>query len=128
MNSDFTLKNCLLGGVKLAKNADPYKYIYSGYVIGFNSSSGFSLTNGSVGKNGIIFEVGMSSSVLIDNKKKYILVLVKRQTQGLGNTTLAAEAQYSIKFSRSNIKFCLSLCYDGSNNILFANTTKNISF
>ena len=56
------------------------------------------------------------------------LVLVKRQTQGLGNTTLVTEAQYSINFSRSNIKFCLSQYYDCSNNILFVNTTKNISF
>ena len=27
LNSDFTLKDCLFGGVKLAKNADPDKYI-----------------------------------------------------------------------------------------------------
>ena len=30
-NSDFTLKNCLFGGVKLGKNADPYNCVYSDY-------------------------------------------------------------------------------------------------
>ena len=37
--SDFTLKHCLFGGVKLAANADPDKYVYSGYGIGLDSSS-----------------------------------------------------------------------------------------
>ena len=51
----------------------------------------------------------MTSSVHIDNKKKDILILGIGPTQGLDDTTLSAEAQYSIKFSRSNRKFCLSL-------------------
>ena len=33
LNSDFTLKGCLFGGVKLAKNADPDKYVYTGYCV-----------------------------------------------------------------------------------------------
>ena len=37
-----------------------------------------------------------SLSVHIDNKKKDILVLGTGPIQGLGNTTLTAEAQYSI--------------------------------
>ena len=37
--SDFTLKHCLFGGVKLAANADRDKYVYSGYGTGFDSSS-----------------------------------------------------------------------------------------
>ena len=36
LNSDFNLKDCLFGGCKLAKNADPYKYVYSGYSIEFD--------------------------------------------------------------------------------------------
>ena len=47
----------------------------------------------------------MSSSVHIDNKKKYILILGKGPMQGLDDTTLKAEAEYSINFSRSNRKF-----------------------
>ena len=29
LDSDFTLKNCIFGGVKLGENADPEKYVYS---------------------------------------------------------------------------------------------------
>ena len=39
LNTDFTLKNCLFGSVKLTKNADPDKYKHSGYGIGFDSCS-----------------------------------------------------------------------------------------
>ena len=41
LNSDFPLKDCSIGGVKLAKNADPDKFLYSGYVTGFNFHSEF---------------------------------------------------------------------------------------
>ena len=82
LNSDSTLKACLFGGVKVTKNADPDKYVYSGYGIGFDLRSEFSLTDGSVGKNVIIFGVDMSSSVHIDNEGKDILILVKGASQG----------------------------------------------
>ena len=55
-------KGLLFGGIKLAKNADPNKYVYSGYGIGLDLRSEFSLPHGSVGKNVIIFGVDMSSS------------------------------------------------------------------
>ena len=42
-----------------------------------------SLPDGSVGKNVIIFRVDMNSSVLIDNKKKDILIPGKGSTQEL---------------------------------------------
>lgn len=42
----------------------------------------------------------------IDNKKKYILVLGERQTQGLDDTVVMAEAKYSINFTRSKAAFC----------------------
>ena len=55
-----------------------------------------------------------SSPVHTDNKKKDILVLGERPTQGLDDTMITTEAKYSINFSRSNRKFCLSLHYNGS--------------
>ena len=70
----------------------------------------------------------MSSSAHIDNKKKYILILDIGPTQGLDDTTLTAEAQCSINFSRSNRKSCLSLHYNGSNSFLFVNATKIYHF
>ena len=41
LNTNFTLKNCLFGSAKLTKNAEPGKYKYSGYSIGFHSRSEF---------------------------------------------------------------------------------------
>ena len=66
----------------------------------------------------------MSLSVYTDNKKKDILILGKGPTQGLDDTTLTAEAQYSINFSISNRKYCLSLSYNETNSFLFVNATK----
>ena len=68
-----------------------------------------------MGENVITFEVDMISSVHIDINKKYILILGKDSTQVLDYTTLTAESQYSISFSRSNITFCLSFHYNGRN-------------
>ena len=70
----------------------------------------------------------MSSSLHIDNKKKYILILSKSSTQGLNDTTLAIEAEYSTNFSRSNKNFCLSMNYNGSNSFLFVNATEMYQF
>ena len=50
LNNDFTSKNCLCGSLKLTKNADPDKYKYNGYGVGFDSCLGFSFTDGSMGK------------------------------------------------------------------------------
>ena len=91
----------MFGNVKTTKNADPDKYSYSGSGIGFDSSSLFSIPNFDWGKNVIIFGVDMSSSVHIDNKNKNILIFGKGPIQGLDNTTLTAEAEYSINVSRS---------------------------
>ena len=81
-----------------------------------------------MGKTVIIFGVVMSSSVHIDNKKKDTLILGIGLTQGLDDTTLTAEAQYSIDFLRSNRKFCLSLHCNGSNSFSFVNATKIYQF
>ena len=81
------LEDCLFGGVILAKNADPDKYVYPGCGIGFNSRSEFSLSDGSLGKNVIIFGADMRSSVYIYNKKKNIFFLDLGLTQELDDTT-----------------------------------------
>ena len=54
--------------VKLTKNTDINKYGYSGYGIGFDRKTSFSIGN-EIGKNVIIFGVDMSLSTKIDNKK-----------------------------------------------------------
>ena len=71
--------NILFLFCKIAENADPNKYVYTGCGIGFGSRSEFSLPDSSLDKNVILIEVDMSSSVHIDNKKKDTLVLIKVQ-------------------------------------------------
>ena len=110
-DKDFALGNSLFGAVKLTKiTTDFDKYEFSGYVIGFDASASFSLTNGSeFGKNVIIFGAAMSSSLHIDNRRKDILVLGKGPAQGLGDTTFTAEAEYSINFSEQKKLFKFTL-------------------
>ena len=69
----------------------------------------------------------MSSSVHVDNKKKYILILGEGPTQGLDDTTETAEKKYSVNFTENN-KFCLSLHYNGAISHLFVNGTEIIKF
>ena len=70
----------------------------------------------------------MSSSVHIDDKKEDILILGKGPTQGLGEHSLNAEKMYSINFSATARRFCLSLHYNGGNSYLFVNGTEMIKF
>ena len=107
-DSDPEIKNYLFGAVTLTKNADIDKYRYSGYGIGFDRRSSFSFPGGGFGQNIIIFGVDMNSSIHIDNKGKYILILGKGPTQGLGEHSLTAEKMYSINFRVTKKKFCLS--------------------
>ena len=125
-DSDPTIKNCLFGAVILTKNADIEKYKYSGYSIGFDRSR-FSFTDGGLGQNVLIFGEDMSTSIHIDNKKKDILVLGRGPTQGL-ESTLTAEKMYSINFTVTKTKFCLSLHYNGGNSYLFVNGTEICQF
>ena len=123
--SDPTIKNCLFGAVILTKKADIEKYKYSGYGIGFHRRSRFSFTGGGFGQNVLIFGADMSTSIHIDNKGKDILVLGRGLTQGL-ESTLTAEKMYSINFTVTKKKFCLSLHYNGANIYLFVNGTEII--
>ena len=126
-SDDPTLKNCLFNAVALTKNADTDKYGYSGYGIEFDRRSSFTFPGGGFGQNVLIFGVDMSSSTHIDNKKKDILVLGKGPTQGLEHT-LTAEKMYSINFTVTKKKFCLSLHYNGANSYLFVNGKEIVKF
>ena len=84
-NNDPTIKNCFFGAVTLTKNADIDRYRYSAYGIGFDRRPSFSFPGGGFGQNIIIFGAEMNSSIPIDNKGKYILILGKGPTQGFIN-------------------------------------------
>ena len=60
-------------------------------------------------------------------RKRYFNFWKKSSTRII-DTTLTAEAQYSVNCSRSNRTFCLRLHYNGSNNFLLVNTTKTNQF
>ena len=63
----FYASKFLFEAVKLTKNADPKKYSYSLYGIGFVARRSFSLSDGKwLVKKVIIFGTDMNSSVYID--------------------------------------------------------------
>ena len=77
INSDIVLKNCLFGAAKLTKpgdTTDTDKYIYSGYGLGFDSTSQFTHAQGGMARNIIIFGVNLSNSVHAANQTQNILV------------------------------------------------------
>ena len=122
-----TLKNYLFGAITLTKNADIDKYRYSGYGIGFDRRGSFSFPSVGFGQNVLILGVDMIFSAHIDNKKKDILVLGIDPAQGLKHV-LTAEKMYSINFTVTKKKFCLSLHYNGTNSYLFVNGTEIYKF
>ena len=73
-------------------------------------------------------ELIFGSSLHANSKTKNILILGEGITQGLDDTTLTAEKKYSINFTKSNKKFCLSWHYNGANIYLFLNGAEIIKF
>ena len=64
LDRKLTLFNFLFGLIRLTENADPDKYFYSGYGIGFDTRATFSLSDrNGFNKNITIFVVDNSSSV-----------------------------------------------------------------
>ena len=57
---------------KLTTNPDPDTYSHSRYSISFNVCGTFSLPNDGFAENVVIFVADMSSSVHVDNKKRYL--------------------------------------------------------
>ena len=70
----------------------------------------------------------MNSSIHIDNKGKDILILGLGPMQGLGENSLTAEKIYSINFTVTKKKFCLTLHYNGANSYSFVNGTEIYKF
>ena len=66
----------------------------------------------------------MSSSVHVNSKKKYILILGENPRQRLDGTTLTAEKNSINLTENSKKKFCLNLHYNRENSYLFINGTE----
>ena len=73
----------------------------------------------------IIFDAGISSSVLIENKKKYIFTLDKSSTNRLDDIILN---KYSINSAEQQKKNCLSLHYYWANSYIFGNGIEIYNF
>lgn len=69
-----------------------------------------------------MFGADISSLVHIDDKKKDIFTLLKGPTDGLNDTTLAAEIECSITFTNQHKNFCFGLHYNEVNGYLFVNS------
>ena len=100
--SSFTLKNSLVGAVKITKNADISKYKYSGYGIGFDSKGSFLHADGTYGVNVIIFGADLSSSAHANNRANNILVLGKDFIQGINGTTIMHRNKYAQQMYSTN--------------------------
>ena len=57
--------------------------------------------------------------------RKNILILGEGVLQGLDDTTLTTEKNYSSTVTENNKKFYLSLHYNGANSYLFVHSKKN---
>ena len=91
----FYIRQLLIWILKVTKNADPDKYKYCGYDIGFDTRSEFTFTDES-----------------IDNNNKGVLIIGEGPALGLDDSTLKAKAKYRINFARSGKRFVLSLDYN----------------
>ena len=78
-NTNFALKECLFGGVKLVKNTDPDEYVYPGYCIGFDLRSKFSLPDGSMGKMLLFLELIWAHLRILTIRQKISWFFVKDQ-------------------------------------------------
>ena len=128
-NTDYTVQNTLLGGVKITKNAtDTLKHKYEGYGILFDEGGTFSKGGISNGRDVLIFGVYESSLVHANNKANNIYVMGDRFVQGINDTTLYAEKLYNQNFAAVNKKFVLSLHYNGDDSYLFVNGKRELKF
>ena len=128
-DTSFTIQDALFGAMQITKNAtDNSKNNYKGYGICFDERSqfGHTMTEGgrthiTNGRNVLIFGADMSFSVHATNKANHIYVMGDGFTQGINDTTLYVEKSYFRNFTESNVKFVLSLHYNGDDSYLFVN-------
>ena len=133
-NTSFTIQDALFGAMQITKNAtDNSKNNYKGYGICFDERSQFGhtmiegvrthITNG---RNVLIFGADMSFSIHRTNRANHIYVV--GFTQGIHDTTLYVEKKYFRKFTEPNVKFALSLHYNGDDSYLFVNGRQELKF
>ena len=125
-DTSFTIQDALFGAMQITKNAtDNSKNNYKGYGICFDEGSQFGhtmseggrthITNG---RNVLIFGADMSFSIHATNRANHVYIMGDGLTQGINDTTIYAEKKYFRNFPEPDVKFVLSLHYNGDDSYL----------
>ena len=128
-DESYTIRNALFGAMQVTKNATDYdKNNYKGYGICFDERSefGHTITEGghahtTDARNVLIFGGDMSFSVHATNRANHIYLMGTGLTQGINDTTIYVEKNFSRNFTDFGKKLELSLHYNGDNSYLFVN-------
>ena len=135
-DTSFTIQNALFGAMQITENAtDNSKNNCKGYGICFDEGSqfGHTMTEGghthiTNGRNVLIFGADMSFSIHRTNRANHVCVMGDGLTQGIYDTTLYVEKKYFRNFTEPNVKFVLSLHYNGDDSYLFVNGRQELKF
>ena len=135
-DKSFTIQNALFGAMQISKNAtDNDKNDYKGYGICFDERSefGHTITEGghahtTDARNVLIFGADMSFSVHATNRANHIYLMGTGLTQGINDTTIYAEKNFSRNFTDFGKRFVLSLLCNGDNSYLFLNGRQELKF
>ena len=135
-DTSFTIQDALFGAMQITKNAtDNSKNNYKGYGICFDEGSqfGHTMTEGNRthitnGRKVLIFGAEMSFSIHRTNRANLIYVMGDGLTQGIHDTTLYVEKKYFRNIIEPNVKFVLSLHYNGDDSYLFVNGRQELKF
>ena len=130
-DKSFTIQNALFGAMQITKNAtDNSKNNYKGYGICFDghtiTEGGFAHTTDA--RNVLIFGADMSFSVHATNRANHIYLIGTGLTQGINDTTIYAEKNFTRNFTDPVKKFVLSLHYNGDESYLFVNGRQELKF
>ena len=135
-DTSFTIQDALFGAIQITKNAtDNSKNNYKGYGICFDEGSQFGhtmseggrthITNG---RNVLIFGADMKFSIHATNRANHIYLMGDGLTQSINDITLYAKKKYFRNFTKPDIKFVLSLHYNGDDSYLFVNGRQKLKF
>ena len=135
-DTSYTIQDVLFGAMQITKNAtDNSKNNYKGCGICFDERSqfGHKRTEGgrihiTIGRNVLIFGADMSFSVHATNRANHIYVMGDGLAQGINDTTIYAEKKYFRNFTEPDVKFVLSLHYNGDDSYLSVNGRQELKF
>ena len=80
------------------------------------------------GRNVLIFGADMSFSIHKTNRANHIYLMGDGLTQGINDTTIYVEKKYFRNFTEPDVKFVLSLHYNGDDSSLFVNDRQELKF